>query len=301
MSDIDTNKIRRLDGGLLLVFHELLRLRRASAVADRLGLSQSAISHSLNRLRDLFDDQLFIRRPHGFEPTRRALELGPRIEALLTLTSEALTPNPGFDPSRSTRLFRLAAPEFVTALIAAALINRLRERAPGVSFAVGHATEEDAYKGLRQGEADLALGRFGAPRPGFVTEPLFEDLYCVVARRGHPTVTSGLDAKTWRDTGHVYAWSQSETGAYVNDRHSEVVMRAAVPQWLTVLMLVASTDAIGTVPRRLAEQHAGILGLQVIDPPFEPERISVSAVRRAGAKDAGLDWFLGEVRAVIDS
>jgi DNA-binding transcriptional LysR family regulator len=72
MSDFDLNQIRRLDGGLLLVFRELLRTRRAGAVAERLGLSPSAISHALNRLRDLFDDPLFIRRPHGFEPTRRA-------------------------------------------------------------------------------------------------------------------------------------------------------------------------------------------------------------------------------------
>lgn len=300
MTDIDLNKVRRLDGGLLLVFHELLRLRRASSVAERLGLSQPAISHALTRLRDLFDDQLFVRRPHGLEPTRRALELGPQIEALLALTGEALTPNPGFDPARSTRLFRLGAPEFVTALIAASLINRLRESAPNVSFAVGHATEEEAYKALRQGEADVALGRFGAERSGFVTEPLFDDVYCVVARRGHPAAGPGLDLATWRDTGHVYAWSQSETGADVSDRHAQVVMRAAVPQWLTVLTLVASTDTLGTVPRRLAERHADILGLQVLDPPFEPSRISVAAVRRAGVKDAGLDWFLGEVRAVID-
>jgi hypothetical protein len=74
MSDFNLNQIRRLDGGLLLVFRELLRTRRASAVAQRLGLSPSAISHALNRLRDLFGDPLFIRRPHGFEPTRRAEE-----------------------------------------------------------------------------------------------------------------------------------------------------------------------------------------------------------------------------------
>ena len=88
MSDFDLNQIRRLDGGLLLVFRELLRTRRASTVAERLGLSPSAISHALTRLRDLFNDQLFVRRPHGFEPTRRALELGPKIEALIDLSPE---------------------------------------------------------------------------------------------------------------------------------------------------------------------------------------------------------------------
>src|SRR6185437_8973237 len=129
MSDFDVNKIRRLDGGLLLVLRELLRTRRASAVAARLGLSPSAISHSLNRLREVFDDPLFIRRPHGFEPTRRAEELGPQVDALLELAQRTLSRDAGFDPASSRRFFRFAAPEFVTALIGAELINRLRDRA----------------------------------------------------------------------------------------------------------------------------------------------------------------------------
>ncbi|MBS0410897.1 MAG: LysR family transcriptional regulator, partial [Proteobacteria bacterium] len=77
MAEFDLNKIRRLDGTLLLVMRELLRRRQAQAAAARLGLSASAVSHALGRLRDLFEDPLFIRRPHGLEPTRRALELGP--------------------------------------------------------------------------------------------------------------------------------------------------------------------------------------------------------------------------------
>lgn len=302
MSDIDLNKVRRFDGGLLLVFHELLRLRRASAVAERLGLSQPAISHALARLRDLFEDQLFIRRPHGFEPTQRALELAPKIEALIALTGEALTPDARFDPATSRRLFALAAPEFVTALIGADLINRLRETAPTVAFAVGHASEEEAYKALRRGECDVALGRFGAPRPGFQVEPLFEDIYAVIARRGHPTVSGQVDEASWRRAGHVFAWSPSETAETLppGGRRSipGMTMLAAVPHWLTVMMLVSATDGIGTVPRKLAERHADRLGLQVIPIPFpNPDTIRVSAVRRAGVADAGLDWFLEQVRA----
>src|SRR5918912_1562817 len=108
MSDFDLNQVRRVDGGLLLVFRELLRTRRASAVADRLGLSPSAISHALNRLRDLFDDPLFIRR--------------------------------------------------------------LKAVAAGVRFGIGHWDEEGAFRALRRGEIDFALGRFGAARQGFTDE-----------------------------------------------------------------------------------------------------------------------------------
>lgn len=298
MSDFDLNQIRRLDGGLLLVFRELLRTRRASVVAERLGLSPSAISHALSRLRDIFGDPLFVRRPHGFEPTRRAVELGPRIEALIQLTAQTLDRQDGFDPARSKRAFNIGAPEFVIALIGAALINRLKAEAPGVVFTVAHVAEEDAFRALRQGSIDLAVGRFGAARPGYATEALYEDRYCITARAGHPRLNGAIDFQGWRDIGHVFAGSPSETAA---DRTGgvDVVRIASVPHWLTVLVLVASTDAIATVPRRLAERHAERLGLQVIDPPFEPDAIAVSSMRRAGVADAGVDWFLGQIKNAL--
>ncbi|MET0275039.1 MAG: LysR family transcriptional regulator [Phenylobacterium sp.] len=298
MSDIDLNQLRRLDGGLLLVFRELLRTRRASVTAERLGLSQSAISHALNRLRDLFGDQLFVRRPHGFEPTRRAQELGPRIEALIALAGETLTRTPGFDPAKSRRAFQIGAPEFVIALIGAALINQFRDQAPAARFGVGHVAEADAYRALRSGQIDLALGRFGAARPGYVTELLYEDRFCVVARKGNPKVAGGIDHAAWRSIGHVLAWSPSET-ATDPPAAQDMAVLAFVPGWLTVLLLVAETDGLATCPRRLAERHADRLGLQVIDPPFEPDVISVSAVRRAGLEDAGVDWLLARIRQAI--
>ena len=298
MSDIDNDHLRRLDGGLLLVFRELLRTRRATVAGDRLGLSQSAISHALNRLRDLFDDQLFVRRPHGFEPTARALELGPQVDLMIEIAGQALSPRGGFDPRVSHRMFSFGAPEFVTGLVGADLINRLRDSAPRVTFSIAHTAEEDAYRALRQGQLDFALGRFGAARPGYVTELLYEDVYCVVARQGHPTIQGAIDEDGWRDTGHIYAWSQSETAPSEAAKTGNVAMLAAVPHWLTVLILVASTDGVATCPRRFARRHAAKLGLQVLDPPFEPDVITVSAVRRAGLQDEGAAWFLDQVRQV---
>ncbi len=300
MSDFDLNQIRRLDGGLLLVFRELLRTRRASTVADRLGLSPSAISHSINRLRDLFDDPLFIRRPHGFEPTRRAEELGPQVEALIELTGRTLSRDAGFDPARSTRNFRFAAPEFVTALVGTALIDQLKAVAPGVTFGIGFFGEEDAFRALRKGEIDFAVGRFGAARQGFTVEPLFEDHYCVAARRDHPQLHGAIDEAQWRDIGHIFAWSAAEVGLDSDGGGGRFRRLASVPQWLTALVMAASTDGIVTCPRRLAERHAEHLGLQVLDLPVPPDTISVSVMRRAGVNDAGVEWFVGQVRAAVE-
>src|SRR4029450_7302967 len=109
MSDIKSTDIRRLDGNLLLVFRELIRTRRTTETARGLGITQSTVSHALARLRDLFGDPLFMRRPHGLQPTPRALELAPRIDSLIDMAGAMMTREGGFDPARSERQFRLAA------------------------------------------------------------------------------------------------------------------------------------------------------------------------------------------------
>ena len=231
------------------------------------------------------------------------MELAPNIEALITLTGQTLSRGEGFDPARSDRFFRFAAPEFLTALIGADLVNRLKAAAPRVTFGLAFTAEEDAFRGLRSGEIEFALGRFGAARPGFSHEVLFTDRYCVAARKGHPLIDGPLSYAQWRDMGHIFAWSKSETGGDTSEsgEGGTVARLAAVPQWMTALLMAASTDGLVTCPRRLAERHADLLGLQVLDTPFESDEIAVSVVRRAGVVDAGVDWFLDQVRAAVDA
>ncbi len=299
MSDIDANNIRRLDGGLLLVFRGLLRRRRTTAVAQDLGLSQSAVSHALTRLRDLFDDPLFIRRPHGLEPTRRALELSPRIDALIDLAGETLLRDGKFDPMRSERRFVLAAPEFVTALAGAGLVKAFHKHAPKASFYVHFLTRRSPLDALRRGEIDVAIGRYPTVAPGLATELLFEDRYCVVARRGHPTIKGKIGLEAWQRTGHVFADAPMEEGSEDTPSTDEIAHVAVVQRWLTALVMVSASDAIATCPLRLARSQARRLGLQVMTTPFLTNRIPVYAVRRTAAPDPGADWFLEQIRKAV--
>ena len=117
MASIDDTQLRRLDLTLLLVFEEVIARGTLAAAAKRLGLTQSAISHALKRLRQVFDDELFIRTPHGVTPTPRALALrAPLIEAL-RLIGDSLRPA-SFDPGRDSRIFQIAAPDYETILFA---------------------------------------------------------------------------------------------------------------------------------------------------------------------------------------
>src|SRR6185295_12335688 len=296
MSDIDFNNIRRLDGGLLLVFRGLLRRRQTTAVALELGLSQSAVSHALTRLRDLFEDPLFIRWPHGLEPTRRALELAPRIDALIDLAGDTLERGGKFDPARSTRRFTLGAPEFVTALIGANLVKAFRRYAPSASFEILSEGREPTLDAIRRGELDLAVGDFGTSPPGVTSRLLFEDRYCAVARRGHPKVKGKISYEDWLAMGHIFAAAEPET-----DRKdvSDIAMVGVVPRWLTALVMVSASDAIVTCPMKLAKRQSKILGLQVIAAPFLQDRILAFVARRDALNDPAIEWFEKQVRNAI--
>lgn len=301
MSDFDNDDIRRLDGGLLLVFRELLRRGRATEAAEALGLSPSAVSHALARLRDLFADPLFVRRPHGLEPTARARALGPRIEALIELAETTLKREGAFDPKASTRRFNIVAPDFVIALIGARLVQTLRNEAPNASVVMMPMAHDAAFDALKRGEADFAIGRFPAPPQGLAIEALFEDRYCVVARRAHPRFQSGrISLKAYAEAGHIYSFAPGEGGDVWDDHEGgKAKLDAVVSRWMTVLIIVAASDSIGTVPRKLAERHAEILGLQILAAPFVSNRIAVSVARRAGQADPGADWFLAQVRVAV--
>lgn len=316
MSEFDQLQIRKVDGGLLLIFRELLARRQASAVARQLGLSPSAISHALARLREVFDDPLFIRRPHGLEPTQKALDLGPRIEALIEAIGQAVGGDATFDPWATRRRFKLACAQPIESVIGPALAQAFREEAPLATFSTRYAVLDHALRAVRRGEVDVALGVFRQIPPALVASRLFDDDYCVIARQDHPLVSGGrVDGATYATAGHIFVGNPD--GALADespiDRESidatygtlpgpnVIRTHAYVSLWETAMLIVASTDAMADCPRSLAVRYAARLGLQVLDPPFRPFRFTVQAVRRAGAADPGLDWFMAELSAAVET
>lgn len=313
MNDIGNNNIRKLDGGTLLVFRELLLHRRATEAALRLGLSQSAVSHALARLRDLFDDPLFVRKSHGLEPTQRAIELGPRVEALIELASAVLSPEGAFDPSLSTRRFNIAAPYNVTSLIGGKLVEAFRREAPRAAFASRRLLVDMAVAAVRRGEIDIAIGQFASLPPHVEATTLYEDSYCVVARKNHPRVKGSIDLKTYAEIGHVFVGNPVQgtvdEAAYDREQLESaygtipdpqlVVTRAYVSQWETAMLMVSMSDVLADCPRRFADVFADRLNLQVLDPPYETVNFRVQAIRRSGVTDLGVDWLMEKIEGSL--
>ena len=313
MAEFDTLQIRKVDGGLLLVFRELLLRRRASAVASQFGLSPSAISHALTRLRDAFGDPLFIRRSHGLEPTQRALELGPKIEQLIALLGTAVGGDGGFDPGESHRRFRIVCPCHYASMLGAPLVEAFRREAPSATFSTRPAYLEHALRAVRRDEADVAIGVFDQLPHGLVGQPLFEDDYCVIARVGHPSVEGVVDGRTYLTIGHVFcgnpdgmladdaAYDRKAMSASYGENPNPALIRshAYFAEWESIMLLVAETDVLADCPRRLANRFAARLGLQVLEPPYPPFKMPVQAVRRANAPDPGVDWLLEKIAAAL--
>ena len=282
MNEFDSVQIRKLDGGLLLIFRELMARRRASEVAQHLGLSPSAISHALGRLRDLFGEPLFIRRSHGLEPTQRAMELAPRIERLLGQIDEMVASESGFDPAASRRRFRIACPEDIASLIAQPLIAAFRREAPSATFSTRWAILDRALRAVHRGEADVALGVFLAIPTGLLGQALLEDDHCVIARQGHPDVQGALDGATYARVGHLFVGNPD--GALADDPPIDrptmdatygklpvaprIRTHGYVAQWETAMLAVSGSDVLAECPRSLARRYADRLGLQVLDPPY---------------------------------
>jgi len=301
MNDIDASKIRQLDGSLLLIFRELLRQRRATQTAERLGLSQSAVSHALSRLRELFGDQLFVRRPHGLEPTVHAIELGPRVDELLAAMASALGAAASFDPRTTTRGFRVGAPDHLATLLAPALLSDFTKHAPEARFALSQRLGDDALQALNRDEIDLALGRFGSQVRGFAVEHVFDDHYCMVARRGHPALGRGLTRPLYAQLDHVQISVAGDFRSLEIEPPGERAARrtvAAVPRFLMAFAVVAQTDAVAVAPHRLARAHAKGFGLALHDLPFRLDPIRVLAVHRPQA-DRGTLWLLDRVKLAL--
>lgn len=301
MNDIDITKLRRLDFSLLLIFQEIYRSRRSSAAAARLNLSQPAVSHALARLRDLFGDPLFLRKTTGVQPTARAIELAPKVDAVLVQALVLVDGPREFDAGSTGRHFRVSANDFAGTLITTPLLSILTAEAPrarlSLSFAGGPI---QAFRQLREGDLDIAIGRFPSVPEDCCVERLFEETYLVVARARHPALADGLTLDIYLSLGHLIVSFAGDLVGTIDeilarDGHSRQVV-ASSPMFLSAFAAAAASDLIVTAPRRLATRFAHRFGLCLFDLPFAAEPFLIDTARsRASISDPAVDWLVESI------
>jgi len=302
MNKID---IRRLDFSLLMIFLELMRYRKATLVAERLSLTQSTISHAVNRLRDIFGDELFLRRPTGFEPTARAVELEPVVRKLVDDAQLAVNPPKTDAIVPAEGMLRIGGSDYSCAVFAAPLVARVAELAPQVMLAIRPLMRSQAVDALIHGELDLGIGYLWGDAPGIATEPLYKESYAVLARADHPGLVRGkmaLDA--YAEAGHVMVSYEGDTGGLVDEVLQNLGHRrriaATLPFFLPALSVVATSDLVLTAPKRLAQAHARQYGLAVIEPPVKLRTFTVSLAWHERAADSRLRlWVVKQLKSLL--
>jgi DNA-binding transcriptional LysR family regulator len=302
MIELRDTELRRLDLTLLLVFLGLLRHRKARAVAAELGLTQSAISQALRRLRAVFGDPLFLRRPHGMEPTAVAMALEAPLARAVEGLRGALGMARAFDPARAEGVVRIAALDAEQAVLVPPLAARLRAAAPGLRLAVLPLSRAAAVEALADGRADLALG-FLWDAPGTVSaELLYTEGFLVAGRAEVLHEAPGLSLAAYCAADHILVSPAGDLRGIVDDR-LEAAGRArrvvlSLPAFLPALAAAAASAALVTLPARVARRFAPGFGLVLAEPPVAIRRFPVSVFwHRRNDADPRTAWLRAQLAA----
>jgi len=263
------------DLNLLIVFDAVMHERSVTRAGSRIGLSQPAMSHALNRLRSLLKDDVFVRTPEGMVPTARAETLAQPLRNALSEMQLALEPA-AFDPAASDRRFALAINNYAAVVLAPPLVAAVSAGAPAVHLALRPSGTLDIVERLDRGDLDLTIGSVDSPGERFATAPLLEDPFIMVMRRGHPASRRKLSAAAFAALPHLEISSSGEDTGFI-DRWlaaSGLVRRIGLrAPYLSAGPILVQSDMVATLSRRIAQEFVRNHPLQIREPPYDSPRV----------------------------
>lgn len=286
-----------VDLNLMVALDALLAERHVTRAATRLGLTQSAASHALARLRELLRDPLLVRGPRGaMLPTPVAERLAPAVHRILgelasTLRGEA------FDPATARRAFHIGTSDYVEIVLLPALMARIAQHAPGIDVWI-HTFADWGDAELAAGELDLVIGpprRGGRPAATF-EKRLFDESFTCIVRAEHPLADARMTLARYCAYPHLLVAPRSTPGSFVDDALAAAGktrrVALAVPHFLVVPHVIAGTDLIATLATRVADRFVGPLGLVALPPPVAIPKFQIAAAwHERNQADAAHRWL----------
>jgi DNA-binding transcriptional LysR family regulator len=275
MSTIDES----VDVPLLRTFDALLTHRHVTRAARQLGVTQSAASHSLSRLRRWLDDPLFVRGSQGILPTARAIALGPEVRALLERIDALARPDAPFDASRLTRTFVLGGADYTEIILLPRLVRAATRSAPHVDYA-SRPTDAGVELALESGAIDVAIGVFPTASPRLVRRKLLDESFVCMLRRGHPALKRPLTVERFAELSHVLISPRGSGGGAVDDALTAVGTRrriaARTATFAAAPIIVSETDCVVTLPTRIARAMSTGRRLVLVPPPVRVAGFTLS-------------------------
>jgi DNA-binding transcriptional LysR family regulator len=272
-------KLSAIDLNLLVVFDALMQDRNVTRAASRLALSQPALSHALARLRHMLKDELFVRSPKGMIPTPRAAELAAPIRRALDELQHSLEP-PQFDPAKATRNFRLAVDNYAAIVLVAPLTARIAKTAPNLTLEFRPSGTLNVPDLLDRGQLDVAIGPYTEAAERFSRQILLADSFVAVMRRNHPAASARkLTIEAFAALPHLDISSSRHATDFVDAALSRsrlarrVTLRAP---FLSAVRILAASDAVAVLPRRIARELTGYRPLVLRELPFAAPEVETA-------------------------
>ncbi len=291
---------------LLVAFEALMAERNVTRAGQRLGLGQPAMSAALGRLRLTFKDELLVRVPGAaMRPTDKAVALNHAVSDVLARVRQVFDAETSFDPAQARVVYRIATGDHPATLVLPRFLEILGRKAPHVDVRISALDKRDAFDLVDRGEIDLLIGSFRNVPKRIRSRPLYSDGYLCVVRAGHPLLgadgTLSLDAYT--TAPHVLVTLAADDRGIVDEVLAKQGLRrrvaATVSDFHLVRHIVARTDTIGHMPRRIADLWSGDSGLRFLPPPVALPAWN-SALYWGGVSDAepGAKWFREQLFAI---
>lgn len=292
-------RLEKVDLNLFVVFDALYRERSVTKVAHLLNLTQPAVSNALGRLRQTFDDHLFVKTREGMSPTPVADSVVKDVREALSLLGRSVGANARFDPFRSQKVFRLGMNDLAESLLLPRLHEAVREVAPAIAITSYYVEREAATAELKGGVIDLLLDAPAVNARELGHKHIGELPYVVAMRPEHPLASGDLSLENYLAAEHIHVSSrrkgrgQVEMALHGMGFQRTIAMR--VQNYLVASRITEGTDLLWTVPRVLAET----LPLAVVELPFAVEPLSWHLFwHRNAADDPASRWMRDMIESV---
>ena len=290
-------RLAEVDLNLLLALDALLREHSVTRAGAALGLSQPATSHALGRLRELFGDELLVRRNHEMEPTALAESLTIPLREALAGIEQLLWQERGFDPATAERELVIAMTDFVEATLVPRVLPGLG-LGPNLRLRLRALGAELPERALADGEIDLAIGTMLSAPPAMRVTTLYRERFVAMVRAAHPCLADELTPARYAALDHVLITAPGEGPGVVDAALAAVGLARNVvlrtPHFLTVGRLVASSDLVCTLPALIARDVPGTVTLE---PPIQLPAFEISMFWHARReRDPAVRWLREQLR-----
>ncbi len=295
-------RFKGLDLNLIVAFEALMSDRSVSRAAERLNLSQPAMSNALARLRVYFGDELLIARNRRMYPTPFAETLLPQVRQALETMEGVIATSRHFDPATTNRTFRIMTSDYIATSILFPIVTRLAATAPGVRIELLLPSPR-RIELLESGGIDLLITLQEYVTPELPSERLFEDEYRLVGRAGHPALTDGTTLTAMLEYDHVHVAIGDERlpsfgDAYLDRMGIQRRVAMIAPNFGMLPWLLQDTDWLALIQGRLAAQMARNFPLVAVAPPLPiPPLVEMAQYHVTRSNDPGLRWLIDLIRS----